>query len=174
MATLNPDASTGLQNLNLLQPTSFKLSIEREALINLQFFAQSVSHPGMSLSAAEMPYSRVSPGVPMPGDKLTFGELSCIVLLDEEMNGYNELYQWMLRLVNSNYVAPTQRIQGQVPSHADVTVSVLSSHNNVTRRIRYIDAVPTLLGDINFDAAAAGTQYLSFPISFRFSYFEIT
>ena len=37
-------------NLNYLQPTSYKITIDRENYPNLEYFAQSITHPGMILN----------------------------------------------------------------------------------------------------------------------------
>lgn len=173
MPILNPDASSGINNVNFLQPTAFKLTIDRKNYPNLEFFAQTVQHPSMSLNAAEMPFSRLG-SVSMPGDKLTFGDLSANIILDENMNSYIEMYNWMKRIVETAHVTSLNVYNDDIPTEADVTVSVLTSHNNVNRRIRYIDCVPTLLGDVSFESTAGDIQYLTFPVGFRFSYFEIS
>ena len=51
------------QNINYLQPTSYKLTIDRQNYPNLEYFAQTVTHPGMIMNPVEMPYSKVT-GVP--------------------------------------------------------------------------------------------------------------
>jgi len=179
MAILTPNTTVSVDNaptsfstVSLLQPTAFKLTIDREYYANLEFFAQSVLHPAMSMSAAEIPYKRIG-SVPFPGDKLTFGEMTSIIIIDEDLNAYTEMYNWMQRLVETNYKTPGDRTETTPPSTADITVSVLSSHNNQTRQIRYLDCIPTLLGDISFEATTGDVEFLTFPVSFRFSYFEI-
>ena len=87
------------------------------------------------------------------------------------MNSYTEMYNWLRRMVEQNRNAPLAL--GNIPTEADITISILTSHNNANKQIRYIDCVPTLVGDINFEATVGDVQYLTFPISFRFSYFEI-
>jgi hypothetical protein len=124
----------------------------------------------MTLSAAELPYSRLG-SVAMPGDKLTFGELSANIILDENMNSYLEMYNWMKRIVENPNTNPLDTTS--IPTFADITVSVLTSHNNTNRSIKYVDCVPTLLGDVSFETTTGDIQYISFPVSFRFSYFEI-
>jgi len=37
-------------NLNYLQPTSFKLVIDRENYPNLEYFCQNFTHPGMIIN----------------------------------------------------------------------------------------------------------------------------
>ena len=58
-------------NFNYLQPTSFKLTVDREHFPNLEFFCQSFTHPGMIMNSVELPYQKVT-SVPFIGDKLTF------------------------------------------------------------------------------------------------------
>ena len=176
--TLTPTSNTSLlTTTNLLQPTSFKMVINRKMFPNLEFFCQSFTHPDVSVPASEMAYRRIS-SVPFAGDKFTFGELSCTVILDEEMNSYREMFNWLERLVEVNQVNPTGNkgipdYDKSPPTYSDITLSILSSKNNVVREIRYIDCIPTSLGSINFEAMAGGDQFITYPISFRYTYFEI-
>mgnify|MGYP003316981522 FL=1 len=68
-------------NLNYLQPTSFKISIDRKNYPNLEFFCQSFLHPGMIMNSVEVPYKKIT-GVPFIGDKLTFNPLQANNILD--------------------------------------------------------------------------------------------
>ena len=52
-------------------------------------------------------------------------------------------------------------------------LSILSSHNNKTKQISYKECVPTSLGDIQFESTAAGTEFITFGVTFRFSYFDL-
>jgi len=82
MPTLNPSVSvnvsdtnptSGLNNINFLQPTSFKLTVDRKHFANLEFFCQTVLHPNLGLNPVEVPFKRIS-SIPLAGDKLTFSE----------------------------------------------------------------------------------------------------
>lgn len=159
-------------NLNYLQPTSFKLVLDRTNYPNLEFFCQNVTHPGMLIGTAELPFRKIT-GVPFPGDKLTFNELSANVILDEDMQGYEEMYNWIRRILDTNVSTPLQRTSTTVPHYADITLHILSSHNNTTKQIQYRDCVPTSLGDIQFESTSTGDTFITFNASFRFSYFEL-
>ena len=159
------------ENINYLQPSGFRVLIDRTKYPNLEFFAQSVQHPGATLTPLELPVRRVT-SVPLAGDKITFTELSFTLLIDEDMKGYQEMYDWMVRIVNEGQVPANQRATKK-PTYADITVSVLSSHNNTVKKIRYLDCMPTNLGGIQFQANTGDTTYLTFEASFRFSQFEI-
>lgn len=163
--------STLTQNINYLQPTAFKLTIDRKKFGNLEYFAQTINHPTVSIPPADLPYKRVN--LHMAGDKLTFGELTATIILDENLSAYIEMYDWMKRLVEEPNKTRLLQASDEFPTTVDITVSVLSSKNNQVKQIRYIDCIPTDLGDINFEATTQDVQYLTFPISFRFSYFEL-
>ena len=181
MPTLNPSVSVDvsttsstsqLNNINYLHPNAFKLTIDRKNFPNLEFFAQSVLHPDTSLTAAELPHLRVA-NVPFAGDTLRFGELSALIILDENMNSYIEMYNWITRIVQQDYKSPLNRTSTIPPTSADITVSILSSHNNVTRQIKYKDCIPTGLGNISFESTTT-ESFITYPANFRFSYFEVS
>jgi hypothetical protein len=164
------------ENFNYLQPTSFKLVLDRRNYPNLEFFCQSITHPGMILNPVELGIPRLS-GIPIAGESLTFNELSTNIILDENMQGYGEMYNWMLRLVNNNLGSGSGKgsiaSDTGVPDYADITLSILSSHNNQTKQVRYIDCIPTSLGDIQFESTADGQTFITFAAGFRFNYFKL-
>jgi len=166
--------ATLTNNLNYLQPTSYKLRIDRENYPNLEYFAQSVTHPGMIMNPVEVPYKQLS-GIPLTGAKLTYNELSANLILDENLSSYDEMYNWMRRLLTQEEIPAIKRNfkTKVVPTYSDIVVSILSSHNNKTKQIKYIDCIPIALGDITFESTATGTEFVTFAISFRFSYFDL-
>lgn len=163
-------------NINYLQPTGFKVVIDRKKFGNLEFFAQSVSHPTVDISPAPLSYSRVN--LHIAGDKITYGSLTANIIMDENMTAYSEMYGWVKRIVeeqNTTKFDASNRYLGAdtYTTAVDITVSILSSHNNTTKRIRYIDCIPTSIGSVDFQATTADIQYLTFPVTFMYSYFEL-
>ena len=80
---------------------------------------------------------------------------------------------WPGLYFEKNNIPSSIRTPTEQSSLSDITVGILNSHNNVTKKFRYIDCVPTLLGDLNFESIGGAENFLTFPASFRFSYFEI-
>lgn len=158
-------------NINYLQPTSYKLVIDRDNYPNLEYFAQTITHPGMILNPSEVPFRKIA-GVPIVGGSLTFNELSATIILDEDMTAYDEMYAWIRRVVDNQPVGALERNSGNPPTYSDITLSILSSHNNQTKQVKYLECCPTALGDINFESTATGTEFITFSVSFRFTYFE--
>tara|TARA_R110000744_G_scaffold132368_3_gene240572 strand:- start:614 stop:1156 length:543 start_codon:yes stop_codon:yes gene_type:complete len=175
MATLDPTVTNGFNNINLLQPTQFKLIINRKNFPNLEYFCQSIQLPSMDVPAADLPYSRLS-ALPIAGDKLSFGTLECMIIVDENLNAYKEMFEWLQRIVQTNEASGLDRSRNNdttAPTVADITVAILSSHNNTTRTIRYIDCIPTTIGSLPMESTTGDTTIIALPVSFRFSYFEL-
>jgi len=158
---------------NYLAPTGFKITVSRENFPNLQFYAQQVMHPSMEMNAVDVSYRRAA--VAVTGDTVSFGMLSMDIMMDEKMNVYEELFQWLERMVENKHRPNTGRLldnSGESIAHyCDIRVQILNSANNVARELKYVNSFPISLGDITFAATSDG-QYLTFPVSFKFDYFD--
>jgi len=159
-------------NVNYLQPTGFKIIIERTRLPNFTFFAQTVNHPTMTVDAAEVPFRGIR-SVPQPGDTLTFGELQMQAIIDEDMNSYIELYNWIKSSACEPIIPEAGRSEGLIPTVGDIKVCILNSKNNVSNIITYQNAFPTSVGQISLESTIDIVTYPTFDVSFRFSEFTI-
>jgi len=161
-------------NKNYLQPTGFRVIIDRENYPNLEFFAQSVDHPDVSMTAPNVPYSRIG-SISLPGDALDYSQLNIQFILDEDIKSYLELYNWLEDMVNKDFVEQgirSSRVTSDVPTQADISVSILSSHNNQSKRILYKGCNPTSLSGLQLTSIASSVEYLTFNASFVFTGFE--
>jgi hypothetical protein len=158
------------KNQNFLQPTGYKITIERVNYPNLEFFVQSVQHPSVSVPMTDVGYPRAS--VFMPGDKLVYDEVTFDLLLDEDMNAYIEMHNWLKRLVEDKVRGASERPL-QVPTTADITLTLLSSHNNVTKQFIYRDCIPTNIGGVQMSSNVTDVAYINVPMGFAFTYFDI-
>ena len=164
--------ATLTNNMNYLMPTGFKIVIDRENYPNIEYFCQSVSHPSLSLAPSELPYRKVR-NIPLAGGTIDYGNLDISIILDEDLKGYTEMHDWMIRITDEKLQGPLDRVTGGVPSSADITLTVLNSQNNKVKSIRYNQCSPTELGAISFDTTGGGTDYLTCTMSFRFLNFEL-
>ena len=158
-------------NLNFLQPTNFKVVIDRKQYGNLEFFAQRVSHPSVTVNSPTVPFRRIS-NISLPGDTISFSELSFDVIVDEDLKSYIEVFNWLSSLVESPYDRSSTR-QPEIKSEVDITLTIQNSHNNTTRRIKYIDCVPNNLGILSMESVLGDDRVVSYPVSFTIGYFEI-
>jgi hypothetical protein len=161
-------------NFNYLQPTGFKLVIDRKNYPNLEFFCQDFTHAGVIMNTADLGYKKIS-AIPFIGDKLTYNEMLANIILDEDMKSYIEMHNWMRRNLDTDNVTALDRIRNAaaVPTVSDITLSILNSSNNTVAQIIYRDSIPTALTDIQFQATSGAESFLTFGASFRFTYFDI-
>lgn len=162
-----------LESQNFLQPTGFKIVVLRKRFKNLEFFAQSVQHPDLSVAPVIQQFRGTN--AQLPGDKLEYGSLAIEAIMDENMNVYKEMHSWMTSSVNDNYKTLSNLSSNDQDVTAyDISLMVLSSHNNTIDTIRYKDAFPISIGTVNFQSTVDGVQYVTFPITFAYTGFTIT
>lgn len=147
-------------NFNFLSPTGFKLSIESPKFDNLEYFITTVALPAMSLAEVSSSFKNQQGFV--SGDQVNFDSLDVTFLVDEDMNNYSEVFDWIKETADSDTV-----------SNNDIILSVLTSHNNLNRQIRFVNAVPVSLGGVEFTTQATDVEYLQSNVSFRYDYFEL-
>ena len=108
-----------------------------------------------------------------PGDKISYSTLDVDVILDEDMKIYEELHSWLTSLIEVNFSGSSDmRLNDRDKSMYDIALTILTSHNNLNRTIRYKDAFPTSIGNINFSSTQGGVQYVTVPVTFQFTTFS--
>ena len=163
---------TALENPNFMAPSGFRVVINRERFPNLEFFAQNVSHPGVSVQAVQAPFR--SSDLFVPGDKIFFEELQITAMLDENMTLYKEIFNWLKSFVDD----PMDKNQTGIyragdKTTYDISVLIQSSHNNTVQTVRYKDAFPMSMGNIEFTSTTGDVQYVTLPITFRYTTFTL-
>jgi|TARA_R110000744_G_scaffold187249_1_gene306669 hypothetical protein len=96
------------------------------------------------------------------GDQVNYDSLEVTFSVDEDMKNYVEVFNWIKETAESDR---------QVTN--DIILSILTSHNNINRQIRFVRAIPVSLGGVEFTTQATDIEYLQSSISFRYDYFEI-
>ena len=73
-------------------PTKFKLSINK--LPKVEFFTTQANIPGINLGESIFPTPFKA--IPVQGDDLTFDNLEISFIVDEKLENYRELHQWLV------------------------------------------------------------------------------
>ena len=156
---------------NYLEPTGFKIVLNREHYRQTEYFNTSVNHPEVALPGVEVPFKSIA--THHPGDRLQFGEVVFNMIINEDLSNYIEMYDILRESVQVNELYRTNRTVTQRPLDMDIKLITLSSKNNVTREITYYDSRLTSIGAIEMEATRADIQYITVPLVFEFNYFEI-
>lgn len=157
--------------VNLQSPLGFRFFIKR--LPNVAFFVNKMNLPGITLPAAEeaTPFMML----PKPGDHVVYEQLVLNFRIDEGMENYFSLQDWLQTIGGLKGGEAYGRLAAK-PEYtgygleSEILVSVLNAQKNVVRNITYSDSWPTQLKlDNIFDAGLTEVQYFSATAIFRFS-----
>jgi len=164
-----------ITNKNMLSPLGFQFVIQR--LSNVNFFVQSVTLPGITASTIDQPSPLRS--IPTPGDKIEYSELEVVFKIDEDMNNYIEVFEWIraLGFPDSNQQYKDLADQPAYTGggiYSDATLTILSSAMNPNIRIEVQDLFPVSLTPIEMSAINTDVEYLEATASFRFLGYTFT
>ena len=161
-------------NKNFLSPISFKFMIKKAPHVN--FFIQQVTVPRMSLPSVETPNPFVS--LPKPGDHIDFDTLSIKFKVDEDLQKYLELYNWIVQMGKPQTFDQYNYIQDKYPLtgegiYSDIELDILNSKRSANYAIVFQDAFPVELGDITFDTTLDDVDYVTASAVFRYKLYTI-
>ena len=84
-------SSRQIENRNFLSPTGFRFSLRRSPKV--AFFCNQANIPAMTLGVTEQ--ATYLKNIPVPGDKIEFGDLTLRFLVDEDLKNYMEIQNWI-------------------------------------------------------------------------------
>jgi hypothetical protein len=164
-------------NKNFLSPLGFKFTIKKTP--NVNYFVQAVNLPNVNLGETSFPtpFRRI----PIAGDHIEYGDLAITFKVDENMNNYLELFNWIKAIGFPDNFDQHKAVDPKfVPSfsgdgiYSDATLTLLSSAMNPVNQIIFLDAFPIALTDFNFDSRNVDVEYVEATATFKFRTFQIT
>lgn len=173
MATLTCPST----DLNYLSPTGFILVIDR--LPKVSFFAQNVTLPSISLPSLDQqtPLSVIE----IPSDRLQFNTLSLTFIVDERMDNYIEVFNWMKGLgfpqsyeqyknENTRGFSDSSELQR---NYSEAKLLILGANKSRVRTISFYDCFPVSLTGFETDATATDVQFVKSTLELQYTYFDI-
>jgi hypothetical protein len=170
-----------IQNRNFLSPVGFKFTLNRTPKV--AFFGNSVNIPGMTLGVSVQPtYLK---DIDTPGDKIQFDDLTLRFLVDENLENYMEIQNWIRGLgypeslqeiydfQNSN-PRMNQPNKSQMNLYSDGTLQILTSKENPNFKVKFSDLWPYSLSALQFDSTDTDIQYLTAEATFKYTIYSIT
>ena len=159
-------------NKSFLSNNKFDFTLER--IPNFTFLVQSASLPSMSLSASNFQTPLVN--IQIPGTMLTFAPLTISFIVDENMESWYEIYNWMFQLGNPEELNKIGNLTG-VPGAlnnivSDANLIIKTNSNNPNWRVRFHDLFPTDIGEINFSTIDT-QEFITSSATFAYTYYEL-
>ena len=179
--------------LDYASPTQFRFGIHQ--LPKVEFFSTAATIPAIALSDVIVPTAFKS--IPMMGDQLTYDNLSVSFIVDEYLENYLSIHEWMTAIgfpknrtqfsqfksntsnTPSTASSPSRDIGDvQKPTSAnalfsDATLTVLSNKNNPIVNVFFRDLYPIAMTGLSYNQAATDVEYLTAEITFAYQLYEI-
>ena len=179
--------------LDYTSPTQFRFLINQ--LPKVQYFTVSANVPGITLGDAT--YATPLKDIPLQGEKLTYDDLNITFIVDENLENYIEIHNWLASLgfpknreqfkthrsATSNLPKATVGTSGDIgdvkpitsdsPMFSDSVLTVLSNKNNPVVECRFEDCFPTSLSSLDYSQNQTDVEYLTAEVTFKYKIYEI-
>ena len=159
------------KELNQLNVVSFQTNFTR--LPNVNFFCQRVNIPAMNLGMAvqSTPFTDVN----IPGDKLTFEQMTMNFYVNEDLSNYLEIYNWLISLgfpdnhKQYNLKPNSLNFAANETLTSDMNLILETNKSNPNFRVVFKDAFPVSMGSIELDTAATSLEPIVVDATFAYS-----
>ena len=165
-----------IQNRNFLSGVAFKFNLSKFPKVD--FFSNSARIPELSLELAQQ--SSYLKNIAVPGERLTYGDFTLRFLVDENLENYVSVYNWLKGLgfpeTTQQFRDVTTDSKGQRdPKEAfcDGTLRILNSNYREVGKVKFNDLFPTSLTSLDFDATATDVQYLTAEATFKYTIYDL-
>ena len=191
MATAQSPIARQPDQLDYASPTQFRFGVHQ--LPKVEFFTVSANLPG--IAGGVINHATPFKDIPTMGDKLTYENLSISFIVDEYLENYISLHNWMIgigfpqkrdqfrtyRDVTSNTPAgggtpKVDRIGKATADRAmysDAFLQILSNKNNPIVEVNFENVFPISLGALDFSQNATDVEYMVATAEFAYQIYEI-
>ena len=173
--------SNQIQNRNYLAPTGFKFTVSRAPKIS--YFGNQVNLPSLTLGIANQPtYLK---NIPRPGTEVDFEDLVINFLVDEDLENYLEIQNWIrgigypesldqiydFQKDDSNSMK--DKYAEEINLFSDGTLTILNNVNLPKFKVNFEGMFPYALSNLNFDATQSDLEYFTAQVSFKYNIYNI-
>ncbi len=195
MATETSPLSRQPTKLDYASPTQFRFGIHQ--LPKVEFFTIGCNLPGINMGDAVFPTPFKD--IPVMGDRLTYENLTINFIVDEHLENYRSLHEWMVaigfpkdrkqfsdfRSNTSNTPEPPPISTSQDFADTKISTSVsalfsdanlvlLSNKNNAIVQVLFRNLYPVSLSGLQYAQDATDVQYLTATADFSYQIYEFS
>jgi len=165
-----------IQNRNFLAPVGFKFTLAKYPKVD--FFSNSARIPELSLGTAVQPsYLK---DIDIPGEKLTFGDLTIRFLVDENMKNYMSVHNWLKGIgfpetpqQFADQTTNSDGVRDEKEVFSDGSLHILNSNFQDVAIVKFSDLFPVALTSLEFDATETDINYFTAEVSMRYTVYNI-
>jgi len=163
-------------NIDQTNPALFKLIFEK--IPDVVYWSYSVNLPGVSLGEAIQPTPFLD--LKIPGDKLVFDPLVINFIVQENLENYIQIFDWMVGLGHpeslqqyKDWNRSNSKNSPRQNRYSDATLFILSNKSNPIIKVNFFDVWPSSLSPLTYDASISDTTPISTDATFNYTYYTI-
>ena len=165
-----------IQNRNFLSGVAFKFNLAKFPKVD--FFSNSAIIPVLNLELAQQ--ASYLKNIAVPGERLTYGDFTLRFLVDENMENYKSVYDWLTGLgfpeTTKEFADIIKDSDGQRdPKEAfcDGTLRILNSNYREVAKVKFKDLFPISLSSLDFDATNTDVQFFTAQATFKYTIYDL-
>tara|TARA_B100000214_G_scaffold133628_1_gene95015 strand:- start:56 stop:607 length:552 start_codon:yes stop_codon:yes gene_type:complete len=165
-----------IQNRNFLAPVGFKFTLSKFPKVT--FFSNTARIPDITLGTTIQ--STYLKDIDIPGEKLTFGDLNVRFLVDENLENYMKIHNWLTGLgfpeSAQEFIDKTTDQDGlrdMKEQFSDGSLHILNSNFNDIAVVKFRDLFPIYLTSLEFDATESDINYFTADVTFKYTIYDI-
>jgi hypothetical protein len=165
-----------ITNRNFLSPVGFKFTLSKEPKV--AFFCNSARIPELTLSILQQPtYLK---DLDVPGGKIQYGDLNLRFIVDENMENYMAIHNWLTGLgfpeTTQQYkdlITDADNVLDPKQAFSDGSLYVLNSNYATSAVVKFKDLFPVSLSSLDFDSTQTDIQYFTAEVAFKYTVYNI-
>ena len=165
-----------IANRNFLSGVGFKFNLTKFPKVD--FFSNSARIPELNLElTTQASYLK---NIDVPGERLSYGDFTLRFLVDENMENYQSIYDWLTGLgfpeTTKEFAEIIKDKDGQRdPKEAfcDGTLRILNSNFREVGKVKFNDLFPISLTSLEFDATNTDVQFFTAEAPFKYTLYKL-
>jgi hypothetical protein len=165
-----------ISNRNFLSPVGFKFTLSKNPKI--PFFCNSARIPEISLGSAIQPtYLK---DLDVPGDKLSYGDFTLRFLVDENLENYMAVHNWMTGLgfpetpqQFRDLITNDDGVRDLKEQFSDGSLHILNSNFRDVAIVKFRDLFPIYLTSLDFEASDTDISYFTAEVTFKYTIYNV-
>ena len=161
-----------IENRNFLSPIGFKFTLAKEPKVS--FFSNSAVIPDITLGTAIQPtYLK---DIDIPGDKLQYSDFAFRFLVDENMENYMKIHNWLTGLGYpetteqfKNVTTDEDGLRDREEIYSDGSLHILNSNYNSIAIVKFSQLFPINLTSLQFEATDTDVNYFTAEVTFKYT-----
>lgn len=154
---------------NYLSPLSFRVIIPRCPKIT--YFVQSVSLPSVIVTSMEIPAYKGLPRQEMPSGLDITDQIIVNFSVDENMENWQEVYDWMTSIVSSN--ENNASVDDDANKFSEIVILVYNNAKIAKKKFTFHKCFPVNLSSIEFNSSSTEADPILMTVNFDYSHFTV-